>query len=376
MYIFGLLLAAAVLNLLAFRHFFGFLPISDTMGFISAIDFFRGFSSPIYPNRYLNPLYPVVSTYVLPFLSASHSLIVLNIVFYLVLVYATYGLIRRVFQNYTVGLVSALMVMTAYPMLRYALKQVQDLGGYAWFVLTIYIGWRWYEDRNPLWLHLAGIAIAFGVLTKESGCMGALFVGILILHATSSLSEKIRHIARVSWAPLLTLIVNASRSHDMAYNSLQWIIDNWHMYAAANYHMLQWVGVNTSTYNILWVFFGITMFMVIRKKWLLSQQIKLYALAVIPSSLSYFAWPLFISRTVFISAWLIIPFAAYGIVRLSQQSKTRLVVLVAIVVCTPYVLQSTLRYTHIFKIIDDCHRNIPCMWYTFWQQRTIDGPGK
>ncbi|HYE60331.1 MAG TPA: glycosyltransferase family 39 protein [Candidatus Kapabacteria bacterium] len=368
-FVVGLLGCLALLNLAIFAFLFGFHPNNDTDSYLYAIDFFRGDGSIIFPNRYLNPFYPLVATYLLPFVSATTSIILTNIVFYFGLVFLTYGLIRRVFASKTIGLVSALLTMGAYPMLRYALTQVQDIGGYFWFLATIYAGWRFYEESDKRWLHLAGIAIAFGVFTKESGCMAAFFVGILILAKQGIFTEKCKDIVRVSWAPLTAIFINGLRGQDMQYSSLQWFLGNWTVYAPGNYDIVKWAGVNTTTFNVLWIFVAITLFMIVQKKWVLERREKLYILAVIPSSLSYFAWPIFISRTVFISAWLIIPIATYGIVKLSRESRALFICLVALALMTPYVLQSVLRYAHLFQILEQCSWQPLCSWNYFWEHR-------
>src|SRR3989344_6615014 len=157
------LLALSTINLVVFYYSFGFHPNNDTSSFIDFIKFFRGYDVSFFPSRYLNPFYAVISAKLLFFMSPEQSLITINTVFYYGLVFLTYGLIRRVFKNNFIGFVSAITVMTGYAMVRYALTQVQDMGGYFCFVLTIYAGWRWWEDKNKLWLYLGGMAGAVGV---------------------------------------------------------------------------------------------------------------------------------------------------------------------------------------------------------------------
>ena len=77
---------------------------------------------------------------------------------------------------------------------------------------------------------------------------------------------------------------------------------------------VRWLGVNATTFNVAWIF-SVSRSFSFSEKWILPPGAMRYLLAVIPSSLSYFAWPLFIGRTVFIAAWLVIPLAAYGLVR-------------------------------------------------------------
>ncbi|TSC85018.1 MAG: hypothetical protein G01um101413_402 [Parcubacteria group bacterium Gr01-1014_13] len=362
----------ATLNLVVFSFLYGFHPNNDTSGFIDLIKFFRGYDVSFFPARYLNPFYAVVSAKLLFFMSPEQSLITTNIVFYYGLVLLTYGLIRRVFKNNFIGFVSAITVMTGYAMVRYALTQVQDMGGYFWFVLTLYAGWRWWEDKNKSWLYLGGMAVAFGLLTKESGSMGALFVGILFLLDKVSWKERVFNFIRFSIFPFATIIVNFFRGQDVNYSSAYWFTENWKAYVAENFTLLRWFGVHASTYNILWLFIAIGLYFLIRNWRNLDKNIKIYLLAVILSSLSYYSWPMFIARTVFISAWLFAPIAAYGIYNIyikGRWFKHLAIGMVVLAMITPYIIQSTLRYATLFTIMNLCKNNIPCTWNYFWKNR-------
>lgn len=366
----------ATLNLFIFWALYGFHSNNDTGSFIDLIQFFRGVdldASIFSPARYLNPLYALVGSKVLFFMPPEQSLITTNIAFYYGLVFLTYGLIRRVFKNNFIGFISAIAVMTGYAMVRYALTQVQDIGGYFWFLLTIYAGWRWWENKDKKWLYLGGVAVAFGVLTKESGCMGALFVGILFLLDKVSWKERFLNFIRFSIFPLATIIINSFRGHDVNYNSARWFVWNWQYYAKENFTLLKWFGVHASTYNILWLFIIIGLYFLIRNWRNLDRNIKIYLLAVIPSSMSYYFWSLFIARTVFISAWLFVPIAVYGIYNIyikGRWFKRAAIGMIVVAVVTPYIIQSTLRYATLFTIMNLCKNNIPCTWNYFWKNRT------
>lgn len=371
--IYILLFLFGLINLVVFWRLYGFHTNNDTGGFIDMIKFFRGIDISFFAEpRYLNPLYAVIGSKLLFFISAEQSLIATNIVFYFGLIFLTYGLIRRVFKNNFIGFVSAITVMTGYAMLRYALTQVQDVGGYFWFLLTLYAGWRWWEDKSKSWLYLGGVAVAFGALTKESGCMGALFVGILFLLDNVSWKERIFNFIRFSILPFVTIVINGIRGQDVAYDSARWFIDAWKTYGAENYTLFRWFGVHTSTYNVLWLFIALGLYFLIKNWRNLDRNIKIYLLAVIPSSMSYYLWSLFIARTVFISAWFFAPIAAYGIYNIyikGRWLRHLAVGMIVVAVVTPYILQSTLRYAALFKIINICKNDIPCSWNYFWKNR-------
>jgi 4-amino-4-deoxy-L-arabinose transferase-like glycosyltransferase len=366
------LLALGILNLVVFWQLFGFHANNDTDSYILSIKFFRGESNEVYPNRYLNPFYSVVAATIFRGLSPEHSIIVTNIIFYFGLLLLTYGLLRRVFKSEFIGVISALFISTSYALVRYGLTQVQDIGGYFWFLLTLYCGWRWWEDKKSGWLYIGGVAVSFGMLTKESGAMAALFVGILFLLEKASFKTKIINFLKFSIIPFVVLLINQSRGKEVHYNSGKWFLENWQIFAEANYRFIKWLGVNISTYNFLWLFIFIGAIVLINKRKEISSEIKIYFLAVFLPSMCYFAWPLFISRTVFISAWFFIPLASYGLYHMYNKGKLlRYMAVVAIVfaLITPYILQYTLRYAHLFQIMGNCKNDISCTWNYFWDNR-------
>lgn len=367
-----ILFVLAAVNLFVFWLLFGFHPNNDTESFLDTINFFRGNDAYLQPNRYLTPLYPVISAKFLFFISPVRSLIFMNIVFYFGLVLATYGLIARVFKNRFIGFVTAFLVMTNYAMVRYALTQVQDMGGYFWLVLTIYFGWRWWEDKRDSWLYLSGIAVAFGILTKESGALGALFVGMLILCKRDTIKNTAIAIFKVAFFPLLVMIINFSRGQEIHLSSFDLYRLTWQSYGPENYTLLRWVGVNATTYNLAWgaIIGGLVIFF--KNFRTISQDIKVYLLVSIPTALTQLAWPVFISRTVFIAAWLLLPIASYALWVLYDNGKIKRslsIFLIILFIVAPYILQNTLRYAHLFVILEQCRNNIICGWNYFWQNR-------
>jgi len=73
-----------------------------------------------------------------------------------------------------------------------------------------------------------------------------------------------------------------------------------------------------------------------------------------------------VGRTVFISSWLIVPIAVYGLSELYARKKWWGGVALVVGVATPYIFQSIIQYAPLFIILDQCHNNVPCAWNFFW----------
>ena len=298
----------------------------------------------------------------------------MNIVFYYAIVLLTYGLIRRVFGRKLVAFLTALFVLSAYAMIRYNLTQVWDIGGYFFYVLTLYVGWRWYESKHPQWLYLGGTSVGFGMLVKETGAIAAVFVGFLFLLSKTSWKEKITAFFQFSLIPFIVLIFNQLRSIETGFSSKDWFLYNWESFGYA-YKPIKWAGVNATSFHWLWPLFIIGLILLIQKRKKISKHIWVYLAAILLPSVSYFAWPIFISRTVFIASWLMMPVAAWCITYLYDTYKSHIFARYAIVLgvvvisVTPIILQEILRYAHLFDIIEACNRNIGCAWNMFWENR-------
>jgi 4-amino-4-deoxy-L-arabinose transferase-like glycosyltransferase len=364
-----LLLFISSINLFIFGLIFNFRVNNDTDSFILTIERFRGLDRPLHPNRYLNPLYPLVGATILRWANPAQVLILLNCGFYFGLVLITYGLIRRVFNNRAVGFISALLIMTSYAIIRYGLTQVQDIGGYFWFLLTLYSGWRWYIEKKNTWLYIGGMAVALGMLTKESGAMAAPFVGILMLVSSISIPDKLKAFVKFSVIPFIVLCINQYRGRLMGYSSGDWFVWNWKIFSK-DFTLVKWLGVNLTTYNVVWLLAGWGLFVMIKNWSKISREIKIFLCAVLPSSLSYFSWPIFLSRTVFIAAWFLVPLAAYGIYDIYSKKRWLGQSLVVFAIVLPYLLQALLGYTPVFLILQDkCRYNIQCSWDVFVHKR-------
>jgi 4-amino-4-deoxy-L-arabinose transferase-like glycosyltransferase len=373
-----LLIALTAMYLCIYRTVFGFHPNNDTESYIDMIRYFRGdYINVVFsPGRYLSPWYAVMSATVFWFLSPVQVIVTINIISIFAVVLSTYGSIRRVFSSRRYGLLVALLLLTHYAWVRYGLTQVQDLGAYMWYALGLYSSVRWYDADNRkqriVWALLLGVCVSFGLLTKETGAMSAVFFTVFVLRRPLvGWFEKIYTLFLAGFLPFITLIINQWRGMYIGFTSRDWYFMNWASYKS-DYTPLKWFGVHVTSFHILLpcIVVGIVLLFLHRKT--LDRRVKEYGLAVLLPSLSYFAWPSFIARTVVISAWLLLPIAVYtiewGIQKKGWLRGVALTVFVA--ACfVPSMVQYTIRYAPMFILLDYCSYKPVCVWQTFWQER-------
>ena len=168
--------------------------------------------------------------------------------------------------------------------------------------------------------------------------MGSLFVGlILIAKNWKNLKSLFLNFLLFSIWPAGTLLINWFRGRDVQYNSMQWLVYNWQTYKAYNFTFFKWVSINLSTFNVAWIAVFVGLYFLYKNRKNIDNNLRLFLLVVIPSSLSYFGWSLFISRTVFVSAWLVLPIAAYGIYELYNAGYKKIsMTLSVLIIVAPY----------------------------------------
>ncbi len=372
------LIACTSIYLGIYGAVFGFHRNNDTESYIDTIVYFRGYYGDVlfWPPRYLSPWYAVVGATIFRFLSPAYVLIITNIIALFAVVLGTYGTMKRVFQHTRYALLVALFILTHYAWVRYGLTQVQDLGGYMWYVLGLYTAVRWYttddKKQRVYWSLLVGVCVSFGLLTKETGAMSALFFAVLVfLRPGISWIQKGVYAVLGGFMPLITVGINQWRGHSINFTSKEWYLYNWQAFGG-DYTLVKWIGVNVTSFHILGLCALVGIGVFIRRWGSFEQRIRDYFIAILIPSFSYLAWPSFISRTVVISAWCIVPLSVLALEQFLQKNGCwkKVGMALCVTACiTPMLLQYTLRYAPMFQLVSFCRYHPVCVWQQFWQER-------
>lgn len=327
----------AMLNMLAGFYYIKtpFMQSGDTSSYLNAIDFLKGSNLETIPyNRILTVPLTLYSSMLIGSAAGSDAagLLVLNIVFYLLIGPCLFLLAREIYEDKRAAALAAVLFISNYWLYEYGAFYVADLGGYFFFVLSSLFAVKFYKAKNYKYYYLAILSSSAGAMFKEFGALAMPALIVLIAMADGGWKKKIRDMIN---AGLLFLIIPALY-HVFIYFKYDFTYLTWYIFAAKT------AGPGSS-YNLYtfplflkvfgWVFFaGWPIFLYglwQEKKFWNKERQKLLA-ALLPSSLSFFIWPMFIQRIAFVAVpWLSLV-SGFGLSKIANKYLVVLIVTVYI----------------------------------------------
>ena len=298
---------------------FGFQEYGDTSSYIEAIHWFQGKSEEVSPWRVLRPLGPLIA---LPFefLGEGAGLILQNIIFYLLSAFLIFKITELIYHNKKQALFASLFFVTATQVLGVGLAYLTDMGAWFFYLLSIFLTLLYFKNKNEKLIVLNGLLSGVGFLMKENGALGILFFGMMVLLSKEfQLKEKISKI--IHFGIFFLIPVAALQFFMYQYfhlTSFDWYLSHGQANAEGTLLIfLRYLGQLFRTLGLLWIFFFIGAFQEWKEKnW---ERMKVF-LALLPSSFSFFLWPISGGgRVVFIFAPLGILLATRGLVFLDNK---------------------------------------------------------
>lgn len=302
----------------------------DTAIYVSQIkQFDRGsfdFSDTKAALRFFKPLYGIVGAWFSPALSYYASILLLNILFLFFLTATAFFLFLELGADRKFSVAGSAWLAFGYPMLKYGLALGTDISG--WFfaaatALAVLLGAHAGKTRYFILASLLGF---LGALAKESGVLGLVFGGIYILAHIGVWNFKkiIKYLACLS-LPFLALealfFFLMSRLGFPTF--FDWYALNLSHYAGEYYKFFYFVGTELSAFNIVLFFVVAGIYYAVKKKDVLNREWLARFCGLFTASLPVLAWPIFISRVLYVQFLFFIPMALYGIYNFSLSSLDR-----------------------------------------------------
>lgn len=144
-----------------------------------------------------------------------------------------YKLILRVFQSHRVAFVGGLFFAGNYSMVVHGIALFMDIGGWFFYVLSIYWLFRYVESSRYRDLFFSGLAIAVGGLFKENALVAAIPLTAILLY--EDWKTPVRFLTRIVPLGLLAAI--------------PLIIQHVHIYLQFGYTYLVWVKFTEDAYH-------------------------------------------------------------------------------------------------------------------------------
>ena len=269
---------------------FGAQKYADSQGYIEVINWLQGQEWQTNPySRLLRPL-GLILAIPFEFLGEGAGLIVQNTIFYLLGALLIFKITELIYRDKKQAMFAAIFFATATPMLEVGLSYLIDVGGWFFYLFSIYLTLLYFEKKDEKLITLNGFIGGLGLLMKEHGGLGALFFGLMILFSKDfNIKEKILKIARFAIFFLISIVpIQILVFEYFHFSYLDWYLLN--KPVAGEPIILiafRYLGQLFRVLGVLWIFVIIGIWREFREKnW---QRIKIF-LFLMPASFSFLLW--------------------------------------------------------------------------------------
>lgn len=322
----------------------------DSVTYVQSMDVLRYGVTPsdFAPNRIVTSylglrliMFITLLTTNLPF-----SWLLLNSLLYIFMGMFFYSLLVKIINIPKVAFLSTLFLVTNYSAVVFGLGYLLDIGGWAFYIISLYYSYRYLETREKSFLYFAAGVIGIGGLFKEYAFLAFVVVfGLIIFNYWKdwkNIINKIFITGLLAFVPMLILNIHVFSIYHYTY--LDWFFNQPHY--VYNSRILEYIKSFGSLYNFGWfLFLGGVYILFKRSKEILRDKNILFIWLVVISSLIVFVWPV-VTRVLFITIPGVVLVSSLFIQRMEK--KWYLVVGLLIL----YVLSSYFMDAYILNIVN------------------------
>lgn len=288
---------------------FGFLKpdlAKDSTIVLDTIDFIdKGTaSSYFWPVRLVTSSLYVLSILLFSkiFGSILFSWILLNFIFYVLTGVFFYLILEKVFRDKKTALVGTFFLNANYAMVVFGLTYLVDIGGWFFYILSLYCLLNYTEKREDKWLLLSAASVGMGGLFKEYAFQG--FIAIFILLVYENYSSLLKIAKRIFWPAVISFLpafmVFAYVFIEFDYSYFDWFARA-ELADVYKSRIIEYVKSIGSLLNFLLIIFGGGLYYLWKEgRKLVEGNFFPFIIAVIISALPAFIWPAITQRILFI----------------------------------------------------------------------------
>jgi len=229
---FVLIVLFIILNIFISYFYIGYQPSvmkDDSLTYFNAAKFLQGGAAlqDVNMNRILTvPLFLYSSVFVDYFLhNLNLSISIVNVIFYILCVYAFYFLVMEIYKENKVALFSTALFAFNFYVIDPINAHLADMGGWLFFIIATYLAVRYFNTSNRKFYYLSILLSAIGVLFKEFGGLGIINLALLIAVSNNfSIKQKIKDILLAGFLFLIPLL----SYHVFVYLKYHFIYFDWY----------------------------------------------------------------------------------------------------------------------------------------------------
>ncbi len=296
----------------------------DSISYLEAVNFLEGGI-----GHFENVAHRVITTFgglwfiiILSKLSGSllGTWFAMNAVFYALSVFVFYKTLRLLFGDRT-ALLGSLFFAGNYALLTFGLNFLMDMGGWFFYITSIYFLLKYAKFEERKHLLLASFFVGIGGLFKEYAFLPIIPIAIFIIFKNRKSLVKI---IQESWlpailaiTPILTVYLWIFICFDYTY--FDWLAVNGETYVYSS-RAIEYIKSFGSLLNVLGVVFvaGVA---VLSRKWnTLDSDTKLFLASTFISFLPVFIWPAITQRVLFVSTPFVIFIGAFALEKYKEKN--------------------------------------------------------
>jgi glycosyltransferase involved in cell wall biosynthesis len=265
----------------------GFLP-STAIGQFRSISTYLGLHSIIFVNSFFQNL--------------SYSWLLVNSTLYVILGMFFYSLVFRLFKDSIVAFLSTLLLMTNYAAISFGLAYLMDIGGLAFYVVSIYFSLLYVQKKRVPYLFLAALISGIGGLWKENALFAYIVIlGSILFVQRNNLKKMFKYVVLTGICSFLPFVlINSYFYYVYGYTYISWFLaQSIYVYPS---RIIEYVKSFGSLYNFGWFLFipGFYIFNKNIKKVLADERIFFTSIVLI-SVLPVFTWGAITQRILFVT---------------------------------------------------------------------------
>ena len=233
------------------------------------------------------------------------SWLVQNSLLYIIMGMFFYSLLCRIIGHSKTAFFGTLFLVTNYAVVVFGLSYLMDMGGWAFYVASLYYSYRYLETKETKWLWISSVLVGIGGLFKEYAFLAYVVIFGLIIFIYwkdwSNMIKKMFITGLLSFTPMLVLNLHIFSVYHYTY--IDWFF-NQPIYVY-NSRILEYIKSFGSLYNFGWFLFlgGAYIFFKRTKEVFQDKNLDkntIFIWLVLLSSTVVFVWPI-VTRVLFIT---------------------------------------------------------------------------
>ncbi len=258
------------------------------------------------PNRILTTFLGLeTALFFIKFLGSINGWLLMNVVFYLLSSVLFYNLLIKIFESEKVALISTILLASNYAMLKFGLNFLMDIGGWAFYVISLLFVFIYLETKTKKYIFWTAISVGIGGLFKEYAFLGAIPLFVALLYENR---KDFKLLIRNNLLPFTiitvpTLLLHVFVYRKFGYTYFDWLDMNQDIYVYTS-RLTEYVKSLGSLLNLTGLIFCFGAWFLYKEWGVIDEKRKLFLISVGMSVLPIFLWPAITQRVLFV----ILPF--------------------------------------------------------------------